>query len=964
MKKFTFLNLLILTVLSFSVYSQGGNCLNLNFGSGTFANWQCHSGSLTGGVILNESLPIPGRHTIMDRQNLILNNQMQDEYCPLISKVPNGFNYSARIGNDSAGAEIDAIEYTINVDSTNSLLIIHFAWVMGYDSNYSPAEQPMFSMVIRDTNGIPISGLPCGYVDFIAGQDQPNLACESANLIARNWTTVGYSLEPLIGKTVKIYFETRDCTLGNHFAYAYVAAECRTMSIDLQYCNGMTASNMRAPSGFTHYKWTRSSQLGWIRQTQGASLNQNINVPDPHDGEIFTCELTSELGPQCTSTVKVKIVRTIIDAVFQYGVKDASGNVHFNNWENCYDTCSRTATFVDFSTVQNSKKQSIRWRAAGLNDFLSEDSMYTYTFPDPDVPTTYLIRLEVTTENGCYDSSMAKQEHYITIYPSSRIEIVGDTQMCVGDVVGLKATAKRSSFVSYQWSDSLGNNLGITDSISITTPGTYYVEAVDINGCIARATHIITHLTPIMTSTVTNASCYGYATGIITHGPVGGGQIPYDPMMWFYRNSDGTLDTLDKYGNQGGKTYSNLIAGTYVFFALDANLCLLVGTVEVLQPDSLELNHAASIIIPSNIGIDNGKVTLQAKGGTPPYDFRILEENGITVVSNTNYVENLAQGTYIVEITDANGCITMDSVVVGLNTTPIISGTVTVEDNSAITSGKVYLYMTTSADKGYLIVDSSDIQASGMYHFVQKTKGEHLLKVVADNIQRGLRTYYGDVDNWIDATSIMVDLTNSLINVDIEILVSEALTGNAQINGYVYEDGNSIKPYAGGAVLLQRKDIVGGQEIFTTVAGTRSNNTGFYEFRTVPIGDYIIIVDITGLHMINIHIGEIAEGGETINNLNYVVTSKGINTESAYNSIRPISSNPTLILYPNPVQHTLYIESSEMVELISIYDITGKMLQQTNYPSPSVEMGGLANGIYLVKVKTAAGESVKKVIKN
>ena len=51
-----------------------------------------------------------------------------------------------------------------------------------------------------------------------------------------------------------------------------------------------------------------------------------------------------------------------------------------------------------------------------------------------------------------------------------------------------------------------------------------------------------------------------------------------------------------------------------------------------------------------------------------------------------------------------------------------------------------------------------------------------------------------------------------------------------------------------------------------------------------------------------------------------------------------------------------------MVERISIYDITGKMLQQTNYPSPSVEMGGLANGIYLVKVKTAAGESVKKIV--
>ena len=646
-------------------HAQGGNCPNLNFGMGTFANWQGYLGSCGSGLVINPSPITGGRHTIMDRQALTLANQLQDEQCNAITKVPTGFNYAARLGNSSIGAEAEAIEYTLTVDSTNSLLVLHFAFIMEVPPGHDLSNQPMFEMVVRDSNGLPISGLPCGHVNFIASHDMTNLVCHSiggSGLVARNWTTVGYSLESLMGKKIKIYFQTRDCAMSGHFGYAYVVAECRSMTIDLMYCDGMSAANMRAPNGFTRYRWTRSTQPNWVRETEGNNKNQNINVPDPQDDEIFTCQLTSELGPQCSATVKTKIVRTSINAIFQYGVKDASGGVNFpiHNWQSWYDTCTRTATFVDFSSAHNGKKQSIRWRADGLNNFISEDSVYTYTFPDPDTPTRYLIRLEVSTENGCFDSSRSSiAENFITIFPSPRIEIVGDTQMCEGDTVGLKATERRSSFVSYQWSDNLGNNLGTTDSISIFTPGTYYVEALDIAGCIARDTHIVTPLIPVMVTNVTHVNCYGDATGRINHLPVGGGLAPYDPLMWFYVYPNGTVDTVDKYGNQGGKTYSNLKAGTYRFYALDARFCALIGTVEVLQPDSLEIIAES---FPTSCGKDNGIIKLKAKGGVPSYKFRVVNIDGAVeiTVGSSDSTGGLAVGNYKLEVTDNNGCITTD----------------------------------------------------------------------------------------------------------------------------------------------------------------------------------------------------------------------------------------------------------------------------------------------------------------
>jgi len=86
-------------------------------------------------------------------------------------------------------------------------------------------------------------------------------------------------------------------------------------------------------------------------------------------------------------------------------------------------------------------------------------------------------------------------------------------------------------------------------------------------------------------------------------------------------------------------------------------------------------------------------------------------------------------------------------------------------------------------------------------------------------------------------------------------------------------------------------------------------------------------------------------------------------------SIAETATN-TLSLYPNPAQHTLYIMSAEEVEQVSVYDISGKTVGAYGIrpysirpnPNPSIDISHLANGIYLVKVKTAQGETVKRIV--
>ena len=476
-----------LLMLPMMVWSQ---CPNLDFSTGTLANWQCYMGSCSNqNYWIMPTLPIPGRVDIMDAALLQQQGQFYDEYCPTIPKVPDGYAFSCRIGNSRAGAEVDGIEYEMVVDSTNSLLIISYAWVM-QNSGLEPPYQPRFAITMKDSLGR-VLPIPCNPIAFISGFLYIPLACDNSTQ-ASTWTTMGYDLSNIIGQKIKIYFETLDSPLGNHFGYAYVVAECRPMRIDLQYCDGTKTARMIAPDGFSAFEWTRSSVPSWRAYTK------QINIQEPLDGEIFTCTLASALGPACSSQLQTVIVKTKVDANFMFGVRGDFGtlpeDVCFacNNYRDWYDTCSRTATFVDFSRVHNSKKSRITWQIPDLAGFIpNHDSVFTYTFPDVDTVTTYLVRLLVEAENGCADTSYPTN-HYITIYPSAKVKI---KPVCYDNSLFLKAVPLRHTFYEHRWSwiDAGGMPQTATDdSIQIFSSGTYWLQSLSDDWCFSRDSFQVT----------------------------------------------------------------------------------------------------------------------------------------------------------------------------------------------------------------------------------------------------------------------------------------------------------------------------------------------------------------------------------------------------------------------------------------------------------------------------------------
>jgi hypothetical protein len=664
MKKQVILASLLAGMLFFTpakMAAQYPNCPNLGFDYGDLTNWQCYAGSCAGGnYSIAPTVQIPGKIDIMSRATI----PFYDEKCPVIPKVPDGYSFSCRIGNAIGSNEVDGIEYTMTVDSNNSLLILTFALVLQVYQN--PNQNPQFTMKITDTSGN-VLPIPCANVNFLPNM-MTEITCGINALIAKNWTTVGLDLTPCIGQKIKIYFETRDGTLGSSYGYAYVVGECRPMKIDLQYCANINAARMSAPEGFQEYTWTRSSDTTWIKYTR------QVNVPNPTDDEIFTCTLKSELG--CEVELKTVITKTIIDADFLFGVKEGNGHVDFaaHGNQSWYDTCTRTVTFVDKSQVRNAKKESILWEIHGLNA-RSRDSLWTYTFPDPDIPTTYLVRLTVWSENGCADTFSQS----ITIYPSPKVRIDGPAEFCEGKTVCLKPKAIVSKFILHTWSwkkSSDGSTgLCVCDSLSISEHGIYYLKSLDTTGCYAYDTLIVTPLKPeIQSLSITHIRCKGDgATGSFYFNGIGGGAYPYqEARLTIWDNDSGKYRDVDILPLLGQTIiFRNQIAGDYHFYCMDDDGCELRATITIQEPDTLYFSATTQETTCSE---DNGKITFQVNGGVPPYNVSAEDINTHLIKTPANKtkdtVTNLPAGTYIAKVVDNNNCTTFDTIVV--SSAPII----------------------------------------------------------------------------------------------------------------------------------------------------------------------------------------------------------------------------------------------------------------------------------------------------
>ena len=148
-----------------------------------------------------------------------------------------------------------------------------------------------------------------------------------------------------------------------------------------------------------------------------------------------------------------------------------------------------------------------------------------------------------------------------------------------------------------------------------------------------------------VSTTKTDVLCFGDATGSATAN-VQGGSAPYS-YSW---------NTIPV---QSTSTINNLKAGTYRVTVTDNSGCIATANVIINQPlAGLMVNPIQTNVLC--FGDATGSATANPTGGTAPYTYLW---NTIPA-QTTATANNLSAGNYTVRVTDSNGCITMDNVLI------------------------------------------------------------------------------------------------------------------------------------------------------------------------------------------------------------------------------------------------------------------------------------------------------------
>ncbi len=255
-------------------------------------------------------------------------------------------------------------------------------------------------------------------------------------------------------------------------------------------------------------------------------------------------------------------------------------------------------------------------------------------------PGTYMV--VITDANGCtFTDSFVISAPNI---PSITAVNIQDA-LCNGDASGsIDVTVNcPSGNCSFQWSGPGGFSAS-TEDISNIGAGVYTLTITDnTSGCTYTDSFIVTEPSAlVIQDSIMNVSCYGGSDGSIDITVYGG--TPQYQYAWTGPNNF----------SSNNEDIQGLVAGTYVVTVTDANGCTYTDSFTVTEPPQLTVSISQS----------GNTLTANASGGTPPYSFSW--NTGDTSSSMTVS----SSGTYIVTVTDANGCSAQDTIIITSSEVP------------------------------------------------------------------------------------------------------------------------------------------------------------------------------------------------------------------------------------------------------------------------------------------------------
>ena len=604
-------------------------CTNLDFENGDLSSW-----TGTHGYNSNSALPFTAPYTgtpyvvngnyhacsFYSIINTSFGNDVYSSPTAFPGVSASGGTYSARLGSEGintcwnyywcANADQDVyyssaekLTQTFVVTAANALLTYQYAVVLN-DGGHNIGEQPYFQANVTDNTGTILSSCtqyvqeiqsgvtPPGYIlsDYVADAD-------FTWVYYLPWKYNSVNLTAYIGQTIKLNFIASGCTLGGHFAYAYVDATCGPAQIILSNatpCTGST-SILTAPAvaGGT-YSW---SGPGIVGSTTGQTATVNASG-------IYNVIVTPSQGAACAYTLSTSITFASVAASIS-----SSTNVSCNGGNNGTATVSASGGNPSYTYA---------WTPSGGNAAtgtgLSAGTNYTCL---------------VTDAGGC-----TKTATVAVTQPAALTTTPSQTNLnCNGICIGSASVTPGGGTpnYTYAWSPSGG----ASSAASSLCAGNYTVTLSDSKGCTKTQAYTITQPTILSTTQAqTNLNCNGVCIGSASVTPSGG--TPNYTYAW--SPSGGASSAA-----------SSLCAGNYTVTVTDSKGCTSTKAYNITQPTTLATTQAQTNLNCNGVCIGSASVT--PSGGTPNYTYAWSPSGGASSAASS-----LCSGNYTVLVTDSKGC--------------------------------------------------------------------------------------------------------------------------------------------------------------------------------------------------------------------------------------------------------------------------------------------------------------------
>ena len=337
------------------------------------------------------------------------------------------------------------------------------------------------------------------------------------------------------------------------------------------------------------------------------------------------------------------------------------------------------------------------------------DSVYTYLWTGPNGFSSNNEDLDSLC-SGTYELTVSDSTSSVyatvVINQPNQLQVITnplDTALtlCYG------GTSQVSAF-SYGGNSPYMTNWDNGDS-SITTnltAGIHYVNVTDANNCSATSSIVIIENDSMNISTInTNISCYGLTDGITEITINSGGVAPYT-----YSNDNGI-------SFQNSNIFLNLNSGTSTYLVMDGNGCIRSVNGIIQEPDELIVSLSGTNV--TCYDSCNGTATINnISGGTTPYTYAWSNSD------TTNTTTGLCAGLENISVTDNNGCLATDWIII--NEPPPVIVIISVNG------------ITLEATAGFLSYqwrdeNENNISGATLQNYIPNSSGEYSVQVMDSN---------------------------------------------------------------------------------------------------------------------------------------------------------------------------------------------------------------------------------------